>query len=359
MSQVRFAIAVILALLLLAGSGCAMQHGDQPTPSVTPVSEPTVLPTATTPATPSPTAVPALPTETPPPTATKVAAIRAPRPRPTPIPLESVPDVRMLKPVPDAPSAELAQLIASFLADKQGVFGVAVKHLETGESAFINEKRQYEAASLYKLNLMFGAYELVGKGETSFDRLITVSERAAYGYDDGEPTLQPGETIALWEAVELAIIRSDNTCAHALLEALPVWKINQSFRQLGLVQTEINNGTRTSPLDMLRLMELIATGRAVSPAASAEMLGIMLRQEINDRLPYLLPPNVPIAHKTANLYGLRHDAGIVYSPAGPYAIAVLVDELPDAAVGANTAEQDIAELSRLVYDYFAGRESQR
>ena len=233
-----------------------------------------------------------------------------------------------------------------------------MKHLLTGEYAGVGEEQVFEAASLYKLNLMYGAFDLAASGKVKFSDTIVVSEKAAYYYDDGEPTLLPGQTVSVQKAVECAIAVSDNTCAHALLEYLPVWAINQRLHQLGLTRTEIEEGTRTSAADMLRLLELIATGRAVSVDASRHMLGMLLAQQVKDRIPFLLPPGIPVAHKTGNLPGIRHDVGIVYGPAGPYIIAVLADGLPDydpARLGEGS--RIIAELSRDVFDYFAGRPS--
>jgi hypothetical protein len=54
-----------------------------------------------------------------------------------------------------------------------------------------------------------------------------------------------------------------------------------------------------------------------------------------------------VAHKTGNWDDATHDVGIVYAPSGPYVIAVLSD-LPYTS-------EPIAELSRLVYEYFEWR----
>ena len=342
-------------ILALAGAltlaGCTGASELVPSRTSTPLS---VMPTVASLNTPTLEPSPALAVTLPSPTSVPtVAATPTARPRraafATP---RAVPNVAFASPVNDAPSTALTSLIERFVQTKEGRYGVAVKNLKTGEIALYKATEQFEAASLYKLNLMYGAFELAGKGELSLDDQMTVTEMAATGYGDGDATLEVGETVSVREAVERAITVSDNTCAHALLEKLPVWKINDSFKKLGLKQTEINAGTRTSPQDMLRLMEMIADGKALSTDASRQMLTLLLRQEINDRLPLYLPEGVPVAHKTGNLTGLRHDAGIVYGPSGPYVIAVLVDGLKDELPGDNTATDDIADLSRAVYDYF-------
>ncbi len=315
--------------------------------------------TATSQSTTRPTTGTALPS-TVPPRGSVVAGV-APA---TPTPRAACPAIRpasvaFVTPAADRPSAELQQLLVAALAGRPGNFGLAVKHLSTGEWAAVNGSRIYEAASLYKLNLLYGVYALAGRGASLSD-VITISEKAAYFYEDGEPSLLPGETTTVADAVRCAITVSDNTSAHALLEYLPIWQVNDTLRRLGLQDTEINQGTRTSPLDMLRLLELIAAGRAVSPEASRAMLELLLAQQINDRLPRLLPEGVAVAHKTGNLPGLRHDVGIVYGPAGAYVICALVDGLPDPSPEhPDPGSRDIAEVSRLVYDYFAQRSPAR
>ncbi|MHB1417645.1 MAG: serine hydrolase [Chloroflexota bacterium] len=351
-------VSLLLSLFLIGTSAlsCSVigspptgqSPGKQPPATRTPPL-PTVVAAVGTAPLPSATKVIRRPTSTPTPSPTPTPpATRRPVPSGTGVPLPTPPAVPLLATVADKLSAPLADLIARAVAGKEGNFGVAVKNLATGELATYNADRQFEAASLYKLNLMYGAFEQVKLGKLSFSDKMTISEKAAYGYGDGDPTMEPGEEITVWEAVERAITVSDNTCAHALLEKLPIWEINQSFQRLGLKQTEINNGTRTSPIDMLRLMELIATGQALSREDSLAMLKPLLQQQVNDRLPVFLPEGVPIAHKTGNLDGLRHDVGIVYAPTGPYAIAVLLGGLPEE----HTGSEDIAEVSRAIYDYF-------
>ena len=54
----------------------------------------------------------------------------------------------------------------------------------------------------------------------------------------------------------------------------------------------------TTAEDMALLLEKIYHGELVSPEASAQMLEILKRQKVNDRLPKGLPGYLVIAHKT-------------------------------------------------------------
>ena len=96
----------------------------------------------------------------------------------------------------------------------------------------------------------------------------------------------------------------------------------------------------TTPADMARLFHLLLDGAVVSPEASQEMLDLLAQQTITDRLPVLLPPGTRVAHKTGNLPGIVHDAGVIYAPAGPVIVAVLSEDAKD--------EWAVMELAREV-----------
>src|SRR5437870_12025096 len=104
----------------------------------------------------------------------------------------------------------------------------------------------------------------------------------------------------------------------------------------------------TSGLDMLRFLDLLAHGKAVSSAASADMLHLLLRQRVNDRLPRLLPNDVQVAHKTGNLPGTVNDVGVVYGPTATVAIAALVSDATDETAAAT----GIARVAQTAYEYF-------
>lgn len=324
-------------------------------PTIAPITTPTAAPTRR----PSPTARPA-PTKTQSPAPSKNET-PTPTPEPSDRPLArqtASPTVGVAPPVATAEteviSPALTKIVRDSLRDKQGTYGVAIKHLVTGEIVLMNADRQFEAASLYKLPVMFEAFKQCREGEVSFTEEVTVTEKAATFYEDGEPTMPVGSTVTIGEAVERMITASDNTAAHVLLERLQAWRINQTTKALGLGQTEILDGVRTSPADMMRLLELIATEKAVDAEASRTMIQLLQNQQVRDRLPRFLPPGTDVANKTGNWDGVRHDVGIVYGPSGPYVIAVLAEGLDDGEEAVNA----IAQLSYAVYDHFNPSRSQ-
>jgi beta-lactamase class A len=109
-----------------------------------------------------------------------------------------------------------------------------------------------------------------------------------------------------------------------------------------------NNTTTASAL--LVLLDAIARGRAVSEAASREMVEILQRQRFNEGIPAGLPPGTAVAHKTGSITRIQHDAGIVFSPR-PYVPVVLVRGLQDEKQG----HALIASITRAVDAAVGGR----
>ncbi|MGH2442366.1 MAG: serine hydrolase, partial [Chloroflexota bacterium] len=69
-----------------------------------------------------------------------------------------------------------------------------------------------------------------------------------------------------------------------------------------------------SPRAIGELLERLVRGDLLSHRSTGVALDIMLRQQLNRRLPLFLPPSAVIAHKTGTFYASRNDAGILYLP---------------------------------------------
>jgi beta-lactamase class A len=230
------------------------------------------------------------------------------------------------------------------LAGVDGHVSIAVKDLGSGRGAVLDGDRELPAASLYKLPVLETVFEVgLGMGE---ELPITDEARA---YDAGTMELGVGETLTVAEALERMVTISDNTAAVMLGSRIGGTRINATVAALGMETTHYSlERMNTSALDMLRLMELMARGKTVSASASADMLNLLLRQRVNDRLPRLLPADVQVAHKTGNLPGTVNDVGILYGPSSTIAVAALVSDTADEA-GAAAAS---ARVSLAAYTYF-------
>jgi beta-lactamase class A len=154
---------------------------------------------------------------------------------------------------------------------------------------------------------------------------------------------------------------SSNAAALALIELVTPAELSAAPRRLGMTNTVIDvqmvNGpghygidARGSAADFTGLLVKLDREQLIGPEQDRRMVDFMLGQKIADRLPLLLPKDVPIAHKTADVDSYTHDAGLVYLPGRPYAIAVLAQ-----ALNLTDGKAIVAEVSRIAFAYFSAR----
>jgi beta-lactamase class A len=238
----------------------------------------------------------------------------------------------------------LASRLDPLLNGVDGHVGVVVKDLGSGRGAVLDGDLELQAASLYKLPVLYTVFDL---GLNMSEELTITDE--ALSYDAGTMELAAGETLSVAEAVERMVTLSDNTSAILLGGRVGAGHVDASIAGLGMDTTHYSlERMTTSAADMAHFMELVADAKAVSPAASADMLHLLLRQRVNDRLPRLLPDSVQVAHKTGNLPGVVNDVGILYGPSSTVVVAVLVSDTSDETSAATA----IAQIGAAAYSYF-------
>jgi len=320
----------------------------RPTPKSAPTSTRTILQSTPTPtraiptsaamATSTPTAAPVGTTPGQPGTPTPVTERKQTGPR-------SVPPSPHYEPMPLIKDVGLEKQIREFLGDRVDSYGVVIKRLSDGHGVAINSEQQFYAASLFKLLVMYEVFKQRALGLLDFDESLTLTP-PYLDYQLGELRWPLWSQVPVRELLEAMITVSDNVAAIMLHDRVGGWNIIADTKGIGLEQTSISGDMPTSAGDMAALMEMIARGSAVDRESSREMIDLLSRQTINDRLPALLPEGTRVAHKTGNWDNATHDVGVVYAPSGPYVIAVLSSNPDDA--------EAIAKLSKLVYAYFEG-----
>jgi beta-lactamase class A len=246
--------------------------------------------------------------------------------------------------MPSHRDAALEEVIRSNLGDEVDSYGVVVKNLITGAAAEVNPHKRFETASLFKLWVMYEVYKQAELGLVDMDEELLVTPYYAY-FDAGTLPVEICDTLTVRESLEAMITYSDNTTGFLLRDKVGLANIHRDLQALGLTESVFRQEDVTSTAaDMATFLEMVVLGAAVSREASQEMLDLMLAQEVNDRLPTLLPPGTEVAHKTGDLLEVTHDVGIVYAPQPTYVIAVLSKRGGES--------EPIALLSRAVHDYF-------
>ena len=254
------------------------------------------------------------------------------------------------RPAAAVASANAAPQFAATIAELAGEFGgtagilIAVPGRPDPTYA-ANIDMPFIAASLYKLAVLLRVESLVERGAVSYQDAITVEEVDVT--EDGSNEL-PGTVLTVDRALEEMIAYSDNGAALALVRRYGARETNAALTAAGVrgfhVAEDRDEDNLVTARALGEFFDLLATRRLISAGASDRMLVRLERQQINDRLPRELPADVQVAHKTGDLVGMIHDAGLIGAPDGPRIAVVLTSGGTEA-----TAKDLIARVGLAVY----------
>jgi beta-lactamase class A len=200
-------------------------------------------------------------------------------------------------------------------------------------------------ASLYKLGVLAEAERRVDTGELHYKDVITINPEDVTADGSFEAA---GTEMTVDEALEAMITISDNGAGLALWHLLRGANIDATLLKAGIqdfhVAYDESEDNVATPRAIGTYFTLLARKQLISAAASERMLARLQRQRINDRLPAALPRGVVVAHKTGNLPGIVHDAGIIFTSSGPRVVVAMTwDAYPDEA------GSFIANIGAIVY----------
>jgi beta-lactamase class A len=265
----------------------------------------------------------------------------------------------------------LAERIQSRIAQDPGaVVGIAYVDLASGDTLFLNADSSFHAASTMKVPVMIELFRRSVTGSFGMkqplmivNQFASIVDGSLYALDstsDSDTTLyhRIGDRVPVDTLLRLMITRSSNLATNTLITLVGAENVTRTMRSLGATRMQVLRGVEdgkafdkglnntTTARDLATILRAIEEGKAASPTATREMLGILLAQEFNEKIPAGLPPGTRVAHKTGEITAVSHDAAIVY-PRGrkPYVLVVLTRGIPDG----NESSKLIADLSAIIY----------
>ncbi len=252
-------------------------------------------------------------------------------------------------------SAKLEEGIKEALEGTTGTYAIVVKNLKTGESYSQNEDVEFEPGSLYKLWVMASVFKQIDAGALSEDDVLsqniaTLNRKFSIDPENAELT-SGGITLSVKNALNQMITISHNYAALLLVEKIKLSTVATFLEEYNFSKSKVGTagGTPiTTASDIAKYMEDLYNGKLGTTEHTTEMIELLKKQRLNNKLPSKLPANTIMAHKTGEIGMFTHDAGIVYTPKGDYIIVVLSKSaIPKAA------EDRIGNISKSVFNYFS------
>jgi beta-lactamase class A len=275
--------------------------------------------------------------------------------------------------------AAAMRAIAAVAASCTGAIGLAARHLDSGQTLAWRANEQFRTASMIKAAILAAVMRRARLGTLRLDGETELADGDRVGGSGVLAVLRPGLRCTVWDLCTLMIVVSDNTATNMLIDVCGgVAVINDDLAALGFPGIRVNRRLRhtpvagdddpdiplatASPAAFCDLMGRLRAGTVVDAEASAQIIGVLRRQQHQSLFPraYLdIPgpgdppgPGGPaIASKTGSIEGCRTEAGLLYLPdgGGTVAYAAVADQLADHTMTA-LAEGDtiVGQLGAIV-----------
>jgi len=276
----------------------------------------------------------------------------------------------------------LPEILKSRIGDFQGTVTLYAKNLDSGATVEIRGSEPVRTASTIKLPILCSVFDAVAREQAKWTEPLTVTKaEKVTGSGVIGTELSDGVELPLRDVANLMIVLSDNTATNMILERFGADMVNAYLDRIGIPTTRSMRKIlgaalpkpsaagklpenekfglgKSSPRDMVTILEKLERGEIVSPDASKEILNILKRCQDNTGIRRRLSAT-RIINKTGALDALRADVGIVYLKNGRIAMAITVDGMPTPDwTPDNPGSLLIADLAKMLVDGLATPQSE-
>jgi beta-lactamase class A len=262
--------------------------------------------------------------------------------------------------------AKLEAQIDTTDRELDGVAGIAIEDLSSGEKFFLHEDEIFPQASTIKVAVLAELYHqhqqsLKGvAGKAKLTDTYTVQSSDLVADSDIMGGLTSGvSTITNRDLATMVVAVSDNSATNVLIDRLGMNNINALLDSLGLSNTRLRRKMMdlkaasegrenvSTPREMLSLLEHIYQGKVVGEDLTNDLIKVLSTHK-ESWIARNLPEGLRVADKTGSLEGVRNDCGIILVPNRPYVLCVMTTYLSRERDG----EEAITRISTAAYSLF-------
>jgi beta-lactamase class A len=247
-----------------------------------------------------------------------------------------------------------------------GVLGVAIEDLATGQKFLLRADSVFPQASSIKIAVLAELYHQAqhsaqgAAGQAKLSDLYTMRTSDLVPDSDIMGGLTPGITrLTNRDLAIMMVAVSDNSATNVLIDRLGMENVNALLDTLGLRQTrlrrkmmDIKAATEgreniSTPEEMLTLLEKLYQGKVLDQEMTADFFKVLSTHK-SSFIPRDLPDNLRIANKPGELEAVRNDSGVVFLHNRPYILCVMTTYL----VRERGGEDAIAKISAATFSMF-------
>ena len=241
-----------------------------------------------------------------------------------------------------------------------GVMGVAIEDLATGQKYLLHENEVFPQASSIKIAILAELYRQAQEGKLKLTDVYKVNASDLVADSRIMNGLTPGVTqLTLRDLATMVAAVSDNSAANILIDQVGMENVNSLLDSLGLTHTRLRRKMMdlkaagegreniSTPSDMMTLLENIYRGKVLNKALADDFFNILSVRK-NSWIPRDLPEDLKVADKDGELEGVRTNSGIIFLDKRPYILCIMTTYLRRERDG----EEAISKISLDAYRMF-------
>jgi beta-lactamase class A len=242
-----------------------------------------------------------------------------------------------------------------------GVLGVAVLDLTSGQSFLLHADEVFPQASSIKIAVLAELYRQAQAGKLKLTDLYTVASSDLVPDSYIMEGLTPGVTkITLRDLATMMVAVSDNSATNVLIDRIGIDNVNALMESLALSHMRLRRKMMdlkaagegreniSTPSEMMTLLEALYRGKVLNKEMTDDFFKVLSTPKKDSFLPRDLPEDLRVANKHGELEGVRTDSGIVFLSKRPYIICVMTTYLRRERDG----EESISRISLAAYRMF-------
>jgi len=247
-----------------------------------------------------------------------------------------------------------------------GVLGVAILDLNSGQTLLVHPDEVFPQASSIKIAVLAELYNQAQQAAHGAGGKATLRDRYVVRAADIVPDssilggLTPGITsLTNRDLATIMVAVSDNSATNVLIDRVGMDNVVRLTESLGLAHTQLRRKMMdlqaaaqgreniSTPREMMTLLEQIYRGKVIERPLLDDFFNVLATHK-DSWIPRNLPEDLKVANKPGELEGVRNDSGIVFLKNRPYVICVMSTYLASERAG----EEAITRISRLAFDLF-------
>jgi beta-lactamase class A len=247
--------------------------------------------------------------------------------------------------------------ISSTEQQLDGVLGIAILDLTTGQQLLVHPDEVFPQASSIKIAVLAELYHQAEQSAAGVTGKAKLTDRYVVQTSDLVPdsSIMGGLTSGVTaltnrDLATIMVAVSDNSATNVLIDRVGMDNVASLMQHFGLPHTQLRRKMMdlkaaaegrenvSTPREMMQLLEQLFL----------EDFFTVLATPKESWLPRDLPEGLRIANKPGELEGVRNDSGIVFLKNRPYVICVMTTFLASERAG----EDAITHISAAAYSLF-------